>query len=115
MLRIFTAAALLALTVTTTAQAGSWSDSMLVAYGDLNLSKSADAKVLADRLQTAATQVCLNANDDIRLSSRYGRATNSELQGCVDTAINIAMLRIEKNLTAHVRANLINSKQAALN
>jgi UrcA family protein len=116
MLRIFTAAALLALTATTAAQAENWArDSMPVAYGDLNLSKPADAKVLAERLQAAATKVCLSATSDLRLNANSDLTKSREMQDCVDTAINVAMLRIEHSMTAHVRANLINSKQASLN
>ena len=114
MLRILAAAALLALT--TTAQAESWSrESLQVAYGDLNLSKPADAKILADRLQDAAAKVCVSANSDTQLNAHAGLTRSQELRDCVDTAINVAMLRIERNLTAHVRANLVNSKQASLN
>jgi UrcA family protein len=116
MLRILAAAALLAITATTAAQAENWSrESMQVAYGDLNLSKPADAKILADRLQDAAAKVCLSATSNINLSAASGLTKSQELRDCIDTAINVAMLRIERNLTAHVRANLVNSKQASLN
>jgi UrcA family protein len=114
MLRIFTAAALLALTATTV-QAETWSGSTLVAYGDLNLSKPADAKILAERLQAAATKVCLSANRDIQFNAYSDLTKSREMQDCIDTAINVAMLRVERNLTAHVRANLVNSKQASMN
>ena len=114
MLRIFTAATLLALTATTV-QAETWSGSTLVAYGDLNLSKPADAKILAERLQDAATKVCLSANRDIQFNAYSDLTKSREMQDCIDTAINVAMLRVERNLTAHVRANLVNSKQASLN
>ena len=116
MLRIFTAAALLALTAATAAQAENGTrESMLVAYGDLNLSRPADAKILADRLQDAAAKVCLGANSDIQFNSHPGLTKSQELQDCVDTAINVAMLRIEHSMTARVRANLVNNKQASLN
>ena len=70
---------------------------------------------LAERLQAAATKVCLSATSDLRLNANSDLTKSREMQDCIDTAINVAMLRIERNLTAHVRANLINSKQASLN
>jgi UrcA family protein len=113
MLRTLAAAALLILTVSA-AQAGTWpEESVHVAYGDLNLSKPADAKTLADRLQAAATRVCLNTNGDV--SGHATLAAQNGMQACVDNAIDVAMLRIEKNLSQHVRANLISNKQASLN
>jgi UrcA family protein len=114
MLRTLAAtAALLALTVSA-AQAGTWpEESVHVAFGDLNLSKPDDAKTLADRLQAAATKVCLNTNGDA--TGHATLAAQNGMQACVDSAINVAMLRIEKSLTQHVRANLISNKQASLN
>ena len=83
MLRTFAAAALLAFTVTS-AQADAGSDaSVLVVYGDLNLAKPADAKILADRLQAAATRACFDANRDltgsahIALAARTSRSLDS--------------------------------------
>ena len=57
----------------------------------------------------------ITATSDLRLNAYSDLTKSREMQDCVDTAINVAMLRIERNLTAHVRANLINSKQASLN
>jgi UrcA family protein len=115
MLRIFAAAALLALTVTT-AEANVWPEvSVPVAYGDLNLSKPADAKILADRLQAAATLACFNANSDLNNDAHTTPAIHKEMQACVKDAINVAMLRIERSLTQNVRANLSSNKQASLN
>ena len=71
----------------------------LVAYGDLNLSQPADAKVLADRLQVAAKSVCLQANPDI---------APSDLSVCADTAIHMAMGRIETSLDQKVHSTLGN-------
>ena len=109
MLRIFTAAALLALTATTV-QAETWSGSTLVAYGDLNLSKPADAKILAERLQDAATKVCLSANRDIQFNAYSDLTKSREMQDCIDTAVNIAVGRIQSSLENKLRANLVNAR-----
>jgi len=122
MLRTFAAAALLALIITptqavTSAQADAWSDvSVPVVYGDLNLAKPADAKILADRLQAAATRACFDANRDLTGSAHIALAARtSGMRACIDDAVNVAMLRIEKNVTKNVRANLISDRQASLN
>ena len=119
MLRTVTAAALLAFTVTTaatTARAETWPEaSVPVAYGDLNLAKPADAKILADRLQAAANQACLNANRDLTSDAHIAPAIRAQMQACVKDAINVAMSRIERSLTQNVRANLISDRQASLN
>jgi UrcA family protein len=116
MLRTFAAAALLTIAVTS-AQADAWQEaSVPVVYGDLNLAKPADAKILADRLQAAATRACFDANRDLTGSANIPLAARtSEMRTCVNDAINVAMLRIEKNVTKNVRANLIGDKQASLN
>ena len=122
MLRTFAAAALLALVImpteaVTSAQADAWSDaSVPVVYGDLNLAKPADAKILADRLQAAAAQACFSANRGLTGSEHIPlAAVKTEMRACIDDAINVAMLRIEKNVTRNVRANLFGDKQASLN
>jgi UrcA family protein len=74
-----------------------------VAYGDLNLAHAEDAKILAGRLQVAAQQVCLSANP--------GLAGKSDLQQCVDIAINMAMARIVSRLDQSVRVNLASVSQ----
>lgn len=76
--------------------------STTVSYGDLNLSQSADAKVLAGRLQDAAKQVCIAANPDLH---------ESELQSCVDSAIRMAMSQIEDHFDDQVRARLVNVRE----
>jgi UrcA family protein len=122
MLRTFAAAALLALIITpiqavTSAQADAWSDaSVPVVYGDLNLAKPADAKILADRLQAAANRACIGANRGLTGSEHIPLdAVKTEMRACINEAIDVAMLRIEKNVTRNVRANLISDKQASLN
>jgi UrcA family protein len=94
--RTIAAAAILALAATT-AQAASPS-SIDVAFGDLNLSSPADAKILAERLQAAAKTVCLNVNSDIKAD---------EMQQCTDAAIDMAMAKIAFRLDQQVRANLV--------
>jgi UrcA family protein len=105
MFRTFTIAALFALAATT-AQAES---STQVAFGDLNLSRTEDAQILADRLQTAAKMVCLDAN---HIPGGIGRA---EMQECVDAAISTATARIEEQIRQHlvnlVHANLVSVRQ----
>jgi UrcA family protein len=55
MFRAITTASILALTVTTGYAA---SDTVEVKFGDLNLSKPSDARILDDRIQQAANGVC---------------------------------------------------------
>ena len=104
MFRTFTIAALFALAATT-AQADS---STQVAFGDLNLSRPQDAQILADRLQTAAKMVCLDANS----IPGIGKA---QMQECVDAAISTATARIEDQIRQHlvssVHANLVSVRQ----
>ena len=66
MLRTLSTTALLILDVTT-AQAATVTPvqfaSIDVTYGDLNLAKPQDAAILAERLQSAAHEVCAKTND----------------------------------------------------
>ena len=109
MLRIIATTAILALTLNA-AHAADTASSINVNFGDLNLSRPADAKILTERLEIAAAQVCHGAG--------AGLSPVSEMyvtQGCVKDAINVAMLRIERSLTRNIRANLISDRQASLN
>jgi UrcA family protein len=99
LLRPFAFAAAL-LTLGMTAAHADASASTNVAFGDLNLSNPADAKVLADRLQGAAKEVCLKANPEI--------GSQAVMQDCIDSAIAMAMGRIETRMDENVRANLVN-------
>ena len=105
MLRILTITALLAFSGNA-ALAGNQA-SINVPFGDLNLSQTRDARILADRLQTAAEHVCLSANEDLANSSVGQRA----LQECVQSAISLAMAHIESNLEQKVRANLVSARE----
>lgn len=105
MLRIATVAAILIFTAN--AAFADSQASLNVPFGDLNLSQAKDARILADRLQTAAEQVCLKANPDLT-DRRIGQLA---LQQCVQSAINIAMDQIESNPGRKVRANLISARQ----
>ena len=71
-----------------------------VAFGDLNLSQPADARILALRLQDAAQQVCLKANPET-IPPTY-------MQQCIDNAVSMAMGRIEISLDRAVRNKLDN-------
>jgi UrcA family protein len=75
-----------------------------VAYGDLDLSQPADARILADRLREAAMSVCLKADPE-NLSS-------SMLRNCVDTSVSMAMSRIEDSLDEAVHAKLVSVRTA---
>ena len=103
MFRTVTIATFLALAATT-AQADS---STRVSYGDLNLSRPEDAKILADRLRDAAKLVCLDANP-----SFVGKPA---MQDCVAATINAATVqieeRIERRMLGGVRANLVSIRQ----
>ena len=103
MFRTMTIATLLILAATT-AQAD---NARQVAFGDLNLSRPEDAKILSDRLQVAAKMVCLDANN-----SPAGKVA---MRGCVDAAITAATIqieeRIEQRMLSGVHANLVNIRQ----
>ena len=83
--------------------------SINVAYGDLNLSQPQDAAILAERLQTAAVEVCLKTND----------ATSSIrkilMRRCVDQAVGKATSHIwseiESSPNRSIRANLMSVRQ----
>ena len=103
MFRALTLATFFVLTATA-AQAASSTE---VPFGDLNLSRAEDAKILADRLRAAATMVCLDNN----------RAPEAKimLQNCVDAAVKAATVQIEERIEQHmlsgVRANLVGVRQ----
>jgi UrcA family protein len=105
MLRTVAIAALLTI-AGTAARAHS---STQVAFGDLNLSRPEDARILVGRLQTAARMVCLKANNSSGLIGK------PEMQQCVDAAITTAIARIEEQTTQHllttVRTNLVSARQ----
>jgi UrcA family protein len=68
-----------------------------VPYGDLDLSRPADARILADRLEEAAKSVCLKANPD---------APSSFVQTCADAAISVAMMQMQDQMDDEVHARL---------
>jgi len=106
MFRITTAAALLVLSANT-----AWAArhaSVDVPFGDLNLSQAKDAKVLADRLQIAAKQVCLDVNKDLA-NDRLGQNAMAE---CVESAISVALGYIESSQAQKIRANLVSARQS---
>jgi UrcA family protein len=103
MLRILTAAAILALSAN--AALADSQASVDVPFGDLNLSRSHDAKILAERLETAASAVCLKVNRDMP-----GAIPAYAMQDCIDTAVNIAVSRIQSSLENKLRATLVNAR-----
>src|ERR1700722_1674369 len=103
MLRILATAAILALSAN--AALADSQASVDVPFGDLNLSRSHDTKILAERLETAASAVCLRANSDMP-----GAIPAHAMQDCIDTAVNIAVNRIQSSLENKLRANLINAR-----
>jgi len=102
MLRTLTLTALLALCVTA-AQAED-DVSTLVSYSDLDLSRPADAKVLAARLQDAATSVCLKANPE--------KVAAGALENCISISVHMAMSRIQSDMDDAVRGKLTNVRTA---
>jgi UrcA family protein len=104
MLRTLTIAALLSLGITAAHAEDSLEVTTQVSYADLDLSKSADARTLAARLQDAATSVCLKANPENLQSMALGN--------CVDVSVRMAMTRIESAMDQAVRAKLSNVRTA---
>ena len=102
MFRSFAAAALFILSVTA---ARADSASVNVAYGDLNLARAADARILAQRLDGAARLACRDAN-----AGERGFGARREMQQCVDAAIATAMSRIEADFDRAVRVYLVNAR-----
>ena len=101
MLRPLTVTAFLALGI-----AGAHADdvSTQVSYSDLDLSRPADAKILAARLQDAATSVCLKANPD--------NVAKAALEHCIDISVHMAMSRIESDMDSRVQDRLRNVRTA---
>ena len=95
MLRTLTITALLALG---TATAHAEDVSTQVSYADLDLSKPADAKMLAARLQDAAAAVCMKANPENPLPLA--------MQNCVSTSVHMAMTRIQNDMEDAVHDKL---------
>jgi len=75
-----------------------------VSYADLDLSRPSDAKVLAARLQDAATAVCLKANPE--------NVAPGALEHCINASVHMAMSRIESNMDAMVHDKLGNIRSA---
>ena len=104
MLRTLTTAAIVVLTVST-AQAFTRDISVNVPFGDLNLTHPQDAKILAGRLQAAASQVCQSPD----ASAPADPDAHRKMQACMNTAINLAMARIQSKLDRAVRVYLVAS------
>jgi len=100
MIRSFAIAALLTLST-----GAAFADEMStpVAYGDLNLSRPGDAKILADRLNSAARNVCFQTNADIG---------SAAVHTCTETAVATAMSEIASHLHESVHAELDNVRTA---
>ena len=103
MLRILATATILALSAN--AALADSQASVDVPFGDLNLSRSHDAKILAGRLEAAAAAVCLKAND-----GALDAIPAPAMQDCIDTAVNIAVSRVQSSLESKLRANLVNAR-----
>ena len=101
MLRPLTLTALLALGITA---AHAEEATTRVAYSDLDLSKPADAKTLAARLQDAATAVCLKANPE--------NLGATALESCVTMSVRLAMSRIQSDMDEAVQYKLSNVRTA---
>ena len=101
MLRTIIAPALLVLSI-----AGASADEATtnVSYADLDLTRPADAKVLAARLQDAAAAVCLKANPD--------HVAPGALENCINASIHMAMSRIESDMDATVHDKVGNVRSA---
>jgi UrcA family protein len=102
MLRTLTFAALFSLGI-----AGAYAEeaSTQVSYSDLDLSRPADAKVLAARLQDAAASVCLKANPE--------NVSQGALANCINASVHMAVSRIESDLDGTVHDKLSNVRTAA--
>jgi UrcA family protein len=107
MFRTLATAAILAFAVTA-AQAGT-PVSVGVAYGDLNLTSPQDAAILADRLQVAAQEVCINANET------KAPIRKVLVRRCIDMAVSRATSQIADEVESApnkmVRANLVSVRQ----
>jgi len=101
MLRPLTIAALLALG---TASAHADEVTTRVSYSDLDLSRPADARILAARLQDAATAVCLKANPE--------NVARAALENCINLSVHMAMSRIESAMDETVQGKLSNVRTA---
>ena len=106
MLRTLATAAILCLGITAVHAEDVSSDdaSTNVTYGDLDLSRPADARILAGRLQDAALAVCLKANPE--------NIPKAMLRNCVDISVSMAMSRIADSLDQDVHAKLGNVRTA---
>jgi UrcA family protein len=109
MFRTFAAAALLTLAATAAQAETVTQTSVAVPYGDLNLTTTRDAEILADRLQVAATSVCMNT------TATRASVHKVQMRQCVDLAVSKATSQIwdqiESSQNKAVRANLINVRQ----
>ena len=96
MFRPFAMTALLALSFTT-AQAGDFSTQ--VSFADLDLSRPTDAKVMFDRLDSAAKTVCAKANPNaIRPAA---------LERCIDASLDMALAQIQDGLDQGIHDKMV--------
>lgn len=105
MLRTFATATFLILSLTA-ARADDAQPSVTVAFGDLNLTHPADAKILALRLEAAAVQVCRDAGVGL-----IGAPAIKEMRACTSTAANTALSRIQAAIGQAVRLHLVNDRE----
>jgi len=101
MLRTLTLTALFSLGI---ASAFADDASTTVSYSDLDLSRPADAKVLAARLQDAAAAVCLKANPE--------NVSHTAMDNCINASVHMAMSRIENDLDGTVHDKVTNVRTA---
>jgi UrcA family protein len=88
MFRAFTTASILALTVTTAHAA---TDTVEVQFGDLDLSKPADARILDNRIQQAANGVC----DELLWSYPAAGVYQYWFKRCMDASVAQFTRRVE--------------------
>ena len=70
-------------------------ESVAVTYAELDLSKSAGAEVLYERLQRAAAKVC-GFHD--RSSSLFSASTKTDNKACYEDALSRAVAQIDASL-----------------
>lgn len=75
-----------------------------VSFSDLDLSRPADARILAARLQDAASAVCLKANPE--------NVAKAALEHCINLSVHMAMSRIEGAMDEAVQGKLSNVRTA---
>ena len=96
MIRIATAAILIALSMGAVLPGAAWAGTAIVRHGDLNLATAQGVETLKARVQTAAETVCGPVQVDFGVSARTLYEAQTEQKACVRRTAAHALTQIQQ-------------------